>query len=133
MKTGLFGKGSRIRLTIKLKKEKNHQNKEEIIKIEADTSGKEIWNKVKMKAGWLTNLSPTTINNNGSVRTSPLEIANIMNKFFINKVNTICESLVNKTGDLLQQSMNNWKNRNNLPTFNFKTITPIKYSLNKKI
>ena len=52
-----------------------------------------MWGEVKKMTGKLSNVPPTLLSYGGSVVTSPLKIASIMNQFYIDKVNMICDSL----------------------------------------
>ena len=52
-----------------------------------------MWGEVKNLTGKLSNVPPTLLSYSGSVVTSPLKIASIMNQFYIDKVNMIHDSL----------------------------------------
>ena len=89
------------RVTAKLRSDKDSWQRESLKRCE-NNSGK-LWKNV---LGWLkwTNAGvPTKLFSNGSLECSPKNIANIMNKFYIDKVNSIRASLPNSIDDPLRK------------------------------
>ena len=56
---------------------------------EDDMTGRQIWNRVKRLAGWSTSLSPTIFSTDSGVISNPKQMADLMNKFFCDKVSKI--------------------------------------------
>ena len=69
--------------------------------------------------------APISLTHLGNVVTSPLKMAEILNNYFIEKVENICQDLLPKNGnatDCLSKSMNCWKHKDQLPKFKFKKV-----------
>ena len=67
----------------------------------SNDSGK-LWSNVKGWLNWSSVSSPTKLSHEGSIETSPLQIATIMNNFYIDKVRLIRENLPPSNTDPLQ-------------------------------
>ena len=70
-----------------------------MIKIEEDESGRSIWNRVKTAAGWKKSLHPTCLMDKNGTTTNPTKMSNIINNFFIKKIDDIQIELSSITGD----------------------------------
>ena len=109
-----------------LRKERNIKNEENTIKLEQDSTSREIWNMIKKKAGWIKSLSPVSLSVAGKLITSPKEIGNELNKYWITRIENLCKEFINITMDPTQPLVKiweNWQGKNNVKTFEFQPIT----------
>ena len=64
---------------------------------------------------------------NGSYTSSPKEMSQILNNFFIDKVKNICSLLTNNLVDplsYLRLTISGWTQYNSVPIFEFQPVTP---------
>ena len=109
-----------------LRKERNIKNEENTIKLEQDSTSREIWNMIKKNAGWIKSLSPVSLSVAGKLITSPKEIGNELNKYWITRIENLCKEFINITMDPTQPLVKiweNWQGKNNVKTFEFQPIT----------
>ena len=100
-----------------IRSEKNKSDNEKIFKIENGKSCSELWNYVKKKAGWSKSLSPKIIKYDGIHNSNPTVIANLLNNFYISKVNDIVRDLYIENGDptwLLRKLWDKWRGKNDV-------------------
>ena len=86
------------------------------MEISNDKSTKKLWNFVSKNAGWNTNNSPSSINDNGVLVREKLRIANIFNSYYRNKVIDILSSIDEDDGDpmhVLTSRMREWVGSDN--------------------
>ena len=78
----------------KIRKEKALKKEHEIEEVSKDVTAKSLWNLVKRRACWTQSLAPTMLKIGESEYTSsPAEMANTLNDYFISKVTNICNNL----------------------------------------
>ena len=76
--------------------------------------------------GWKTGGPPSILVSNGKLITKPLDIANHMNNYFIEKIRTLKEKIPVNSEDplkLLKRAMKNWEGRRNITEFELRDIT----------
>ena len=88
-------------VTKRLKTEKNNWQKRKLEDCSND-SGK-LWANVKGWLNWATSSAPSKLFHNGRMETSPINVATIMNNFYINKVQDIRANLPEANVDPLQE------------------------------
>ena len=95
---------------------------------ENDISGKQLWRRVKMLAGWTSSLAPTKFITESGIIDKPNQMADLLNNFFCSKIENICSELEARgTCDpvaLLEQNFNKWKGRKKVKTFELEPVTP---------
>ena len=84
-------------------------------------SGK-LWKNIRGWLNWSSSGSPTKLYHAGQIVTSPSKLANIMNQFFIGKIDKIRIELPTPTGDPLSTLKTVMKDRTS--TFSFSCIHP---------
>ena len=98
-----------------------------MLEISDDATGRQLWQMVKANAGWLKSLAPKSLMIKGIQVTSPKQMANAINKAFIQKISNICIQLGDPTEDpltILNQAMNKWEHKSRVKTFELRKITP---------
>ena len=101
---------------------KKHDKDRVKMRIDKATEGgdpKTIWSTLKDIIGYTKPGPPTKLKSGGTLHTKPIEIANILNDFFINKVKNIVETKVTIKGDPLKHLRNKYNNWENKPTTTF--------------
>ena len=95
-----------------LRKEAIKNDKVEQLAAQDDITGKQLWNRVKQMAGWVSSLSPTKFSTNNGMITDPTQMANLLNDFFCTKIQKLCNELElrNLTDPLLllRENFNKW-------------------------
>ena len=81
----------RNQVTAKLRADKREWEKGKLS--DKENTSTEIWAKVKSWLGWGGGGTPTQIFNDGQLITSPAGLSNCMNKFFVNKIKRLRESI----------------------------------------
>ena len=93
-----------------MRREAVENNRIEQIAAEKDVTSRKLWQRVKSLAGWTNSLSPTKFTTENGLVTKPAEMANLLNDFFCNKVQKICDELERRTHcdpvALLRKNMN---------------------------
>ena len=92
-----------------IRNEKRAWQERKIIGLGVDTGS--IWKNVKNWLGWNRGGSPSKILFDGFLYTKPLDIAEILNRFFINKVVSLRQNLPQNVGDPLSLVRNLMANR----------------------
>ena len=113
--------------TNKVRQEKAKINETKMFELTKDASGRELWQMVKLNAGWIKSLAPKSLVINGQIITSPKLMANAINEAFIGKISNICTNLGEPTEDplrLLHLSMNKWEQKHTIKQFELEKITP---------
>ena len=82
----------------------------------------EQWQQVLGWLGWKNGGSPSQLFFNGKLINKPLEIANCLNKYFIDKVENIFKNIPSQVSDPLEKLKNLMKNRTSV--FKLKTVHP---------
>lgn len=111
----------------KVKQEKALSEETKMFEISNDASGRQLWQMVKLNAGWIKSLAPKSLVNNGLIITSPKLMANALNKAFLGRISNICTNLGDPTEDplkLLHQSMDKWELKHTIEQFELEKITP---------
>ena len=75
--------------------------------------------------GWTSGDSPTTLVSAGKMITKPTEVANCINRYFIEKIRKLKKDIPDSTEDplkLLKTAMDRWKGKQNRKVFNFRNI-----------
>ena len=123
-----WGKYRRIRnkYTKSLREDKISYEKRFMEDIKERDTGKELWRVIYSKAGWIKNLSPMLLNENGSVIRKKAEIANIINTFYKAKIENLIRNIpvVNQSPTkILRKVMNDWIGSEIYPTkMKLKTV-----------
>ena len=99
----------RNQINSRLKTEKNSWKKHKLESLSADTSG--LWGTVKDWIGWNNGGPPTQLFDGRKLCSKPSELTNIMNNYFIKKVNDLRSSFGNTTGDPYKLPAKLMKNR----------------------
>ena len=86
----------------------------------ADTG--KLWKNILGWLNWSSTSSPTKLLSNGNLETSPLQMAEIQNKYYIDKVHTIRNDLQGHNKDPLDLLKN--KLEGNQATFSTQSISP---------
>ena len=112
----------RNQVTSQLRRDKLHWQQEKLQSCEesSDTGG--MWKNFLGWLNWTSTGSPTKLLSQGSMETSPSRMAEIQNKYYIDKVRTIRESLEGQNNDLLKVIKDILGD--NQATFSAKAITP---------
>ena len=110
----------RNKVTKLLKTEKKDWQKKKLEECSND-SGK-LWANVKGWLNWSSSSSPSKLFHAGRTETSPINIASIMNHFYIEKVNDIRENLPNARIDPLEQLRKQMKDSS--CSFKLKPVHP---------
>ena len=108
-----------------IRNERRAKDKNEAIKLEKDATSRDIWNTIKQKVGWIQSLSPTALNVEGNLVTGHKDIADTLNSYYINKVNTICNELRCVASDptkTLRKLWEKWDESDMVQHFEFKPI-----------
>ena len=100
-----------------LKNEKSSWQKKKLENCNND-SGK-LWKNVLGWLNWCSSSAPTKLFSAGQIITSPSLLANIMNTYFITKVNTIRQNLPPVNDDPLKTLKKIMRNRNSVTSFKF--------------
>ena len=66
------------------------------------TDPSSLWKNILGWLNWCSSGSPSKLYQAGQIVTSPVKLAEIMNNYFVNKVDTICQGLPNPTDDPLR-------------------------------
>ena len=94
-----------------------------MFEISKDASGRQLWQMVKLNAGWIKSLAPKSLAKNGLIITSPKTMANALNEAFLGKISNICTNLGDPTEDplkLLHQSMDKWEHKHKIENLSLK-------------
>ena len=83
----------RNEVTSQLRKDKNDWQKEKLDACEESKDMGKLWKNVLGWLNWSSSGSPTKLLNNGNLETSPSKMADIQNRFYIDKVKTIRRSM----------------------------------------
>ena len=97
-------------MTKKLKSEKINWQKKKLEDC-SNESGK-LWANIKGWLNWASSSSPSKLFHEGRIETSPINIASIMNHFYINKVQNIRENLPEARNDPLEELKKQMKHSN---------------------
>merc|ERR1712030_171490 len=111
----------------KIRLEKNLSEETKMFEISNDATGRQLWQMVKLNAGWIKSLAPKSLAKNGLIITSPKIMANALNESFLGKISNICTNLGDPTEDplkLLHQSMSKWEHKHKIEQFELKKIKP---------
>ena len=79
-------KGLRNSINSKLKNEKRNWQRSKFKQCEDENNTKQLWTNVKSWLNWTTSGAPTQLFYDGKLENRPCDLADCMNKFFINKV-----------------------------------------------
>ena len=118
----------------KLKKDRSEHEKAFSKEIEKDRSTKDLWNTIKKKAGWVTNLAPGFIQNGAVLVKDRVQSANIINNYYKNKIENLISSIPPTLTDpttILSNKMREWigepvnPNKLSLQTTSLKEIEKI--------
>ena len=95
----------RLRNTVNrvLRKEKHNWQKDKLKKFEEDSDCKQIWRSVKSCLNWTTSGTPSQLFYEGKLETQPSQLAECMNKYFIQKVQNLKENLAQTNHDPLSK------------------------------
>ena len=85
----------------RIRNEKLRIEEDKMLEISNDATGRQLWQMVKANAGWLKSLAPKSLMIKGMQVTSPKQMANAINKAFIQKISNICIILGDPTEDPL--------------------------------
>ena len=103
-----------------LKSEKKRWQQTKLENFGNDSSS--VWKNLKLWLGWSKGGPPTRLIQNGRIITRPRDLAETMNKYFINKIKLLREKLPTNLGnplDLVSKLM-----RNRKTSFQFKPVHP---------
>ena len=124
---GTLEKGEKLSQQFTKKKSKENSTIEQLA-AEKDVTSRKLWQKVKGMAGWINSLSPTKFATENGLIFKPLEMANLLNDYFFNKVNNICLELVNNNNcdplSLLKSNMNKWIHKEKYKKFELTKVKP---------
>ena len=109
-------------MTALLRKEKSDWQLEKLQSCEETTDTGKLWKNILGWLNWSSTSSPTKLLNNGNLETSPLQMAEIQNKYYIDKVQTIRNNLQGHNKDPLEVLKNTLEG--NQATFSSQAISP---------
>ena len=112
----------RNEVTALLRKEKSDWQLEKLQSCEETTDTGKLWKNILGWLNWSSTSSPTKLLNNGNLETSPLQMAEIQNKYYIDKVQTIRNNLQGHNKDPLEVLKNTLAG--NQATFSSQAISP---------
>ena len=95
-------KNLRNDVTSLLRKDKSAWEQGKLQSCEENKDSGKLWKNILGWLNWSSSSSPTKLQSNGNLETSPSKIADIQNKYYINKVHTIRGSLQNRDKDPLE-------------------------------
>ena len=110
-------------MTKVLRNDKDNWQKEKLKSCEENLQTGKVWKNILGWLNWSSASSPSKLLNDGNLETSPRKMAEIQNRYYIDKVHSIRCNLQSQNCrnplDLLQQKL-----RGNQVSFSTKPITP---------
>ena len=120
-----WGNYKQLRNEVKklVKKEKNTWQKNKLDQCEKDSDTSKLWKNILGWLNWSSTSSPTKLASNGGIETSPSRMAEIQNRYYINKVSEIRRNLSGDQRDPLS-TLRHLMHGRMTSTFNLNPITP---------
>ena len=112
----------RNQVTSQLRKDKMVWQKENLESCEENCDTGRMWKNILGWLNWTSTSSPTKLLSQGNIETSPSRLADIQNKYYIEKVRTIRRGLQGQDRDPLQVLRNTLQG--NQASFTTKAVTP---------
>ena len=115
-------KNKRNTVTARLKSEKKHWERDRLNN--ADNNPKTLWKNMKGWLSWKTTGPPSQLFSEGTIVNSPAGLAEVMNKFFTNKVRQLRQGIPANVSDPLKTLKETMSERT--CEFSFKSVDPDK-------
>ena len=131
MKIGESSENIRNIVTQKVKKDKKNYFKKLYDKADNCRDTKALFRITSEQLGWKQDAAPTALVEDGTFVTKPREMAELLSKYFDEKIQTLKNSIPNTNSDptkQLKMAMNKWQGAENRVEFQLREVTLLEVS-----